>query len=201
MQLLLRAIVVAAAMRWGIGMTPIANTYAEPSARLFASSDGQHGMKVIPEKRVPLNPDESLRQSRATVFGLMDDGRERTMWRRVLPNIPVQVVIEDTLPEFGPLVATLGSSEGDQTDKHWLILYDRKGKVIRDLDIEGLSGLMSPNDAAEIISEQSPITRRHIVGRWLEGSVLRFEDGALQIRPKSGHVVIISAETSGGPTH
>jgi len=89
-----------------------------PVPRVFASSDGLFGFKVLP------TPD--AKNATGTLFTLDASGAEKVVWSRPLVCVPVEVRVSAK-----GHVATL-DVWGTKGKEHSLVLYDRAGKVVAD---------------------------------------------------------------------
>ena len=115
-------VALVAAIATGWVSRALADSWLAPKPRIFASSFGDYGLKMIPGE-----PSAS-----ATLFTLNEKGEEQAAWQGPLVNIPYRVYVSDA----GRVVtvdtyARLGY-------EHALVVYDEKGKVLADYQLEDL---------------------------------------------------------------
>ncbi|MGV3614484.1 MAG: hypothetical protein ACO1SV_04030 [Fimbriimonas sp.] len=100
---------------------PTGDQWATPVPRVFASTDGLFGFKVIP------TPD--AKGATGTLFALDPAGAERVVWTKPLVCLPVEVRVSGK-----GHVATI-DVWGAKGKAHALVMYDRSGKVVADHDL------------------------------------------------------------------
>ena len=107
-----------------LGSFAHADTWAEPSPRLFASDIGPvaYGFKVL-----PTSPTFET-SATGELFRLAPDGMTPTVWRGMLRNLPLNAYITPR-----GQVVTVDTYAGDRQGRHALVIYDPKGKVLADL--------------------------------------------------------------------
>lgn len=100
----------------------LGDSWLPPRAKIYASPDGIHGFKVIP----------SQSSASATLFTLSENGEEQTAWQGALVNTPYRVFVSDT----GPVVTV--DTYARVGYEHALVVYDARGKVLADYQLEDL---------------------------------------------------------------
>jgi hypothetical protein len=115
---------LVATLAWGVlGMI------AEPYPRIFASSSGALGMKVLPEK--------DKRSATGVLFTLKTDGSEDELWRKPLVNLPGDVMLYDWGGRrFVVTLDTWGRAGGPDS----LVIYDQAGQVVARLSSQQITG-------------------------------------------------------------
>jgi hypothetical protein len=111
------------------GAKPV-DRWPAPSPRVFASSDGAFGFKVLPSGDV--------RGATGTLFTIDPTGAEKPVWTRILTCLPVEVRISNQ-----GHVATL-DVWGGKGKEHALVLYDRNGKTVADHALSELFEFAAP---------------------------------------------------------
>src|SRR5262245_17018742 len=96
----------------------LADKWAAPTPKVFASQFGSHGFKL-------LKP-EFGGDSEGLLFRLDAEGREQIVWQAKLINTPHQVIVD----EDGTYVVTV-DTYGILGYAHSLVIYGKQGKVIR----------------------------------------------------------------------
>jgi hypothetical protein len=92
-----------------------------PEPRVFASSSGRTGLKVLPKGNGAVG----------ICFTLNEDGSERVLWRRDLVNVPGDVVVLDQAGDAHRVVVTL-DTHGMLGGQHALVVYNAKGEPTLD---------------------------------------------------------------------
>jgi hypothetical protein len=170
------------------------DTYPGPHAFLVASSGGQSGAKILPAKQLERTRSPISWRSTAVLFRLGDDGREKVLWRRCIPNIPVRVVIEDAPDGETPLLVTVGRwiYTSGRPYAHWLVLYGRTGAPIANL---ALTDVVSKAEIESIVRPPDMAPLMDPVLWWVGQSAVTFRDGSVRIILKSGRSITIDGET------
>ncbi len=122
MTLLVASLVVLGATAGSRG-----DKFAPPSPRIYASTWGTHGFKMLPPDLRAGGPATGI------LFSLDKDGKEKPVWEEKLVNIPMRVLIS----EDGKHVVTI-DTYASMGYKHALVVYGEKGKVVADLRLEDL---------------------------------------------------------------
>lgn len=112
-----------------LAVSALADDWASPTPRIFASPGGSLALRVI-------SPERWYEQHATSTAVLFRPGRtaadDKVVWERNLVNVPMDVVID----EVGR-VATLDTYA--QTGyKHAVVIYNRDGNVIADYALEDL---------------------------------------------------------------
>lgn len=111
-------------------VTPLfADTWLPPRARVFASEGGTFGFKVLEPK--------FLGTSTGVLFELDENGKEKTVWKGKLVNVPNRVLVS----EDGKRVLTI-DTYGKLGHEHALVVYDDQSKVLADYKLEDLLTLL-----------------------------------------------------------
>jgi hypothetical protein len=108
-----------------LAVSSLADTWAPPVPRIFASPSGKYGIKVVP-------PTKDGSRADAVVFTLDARGNEKALWRARLVNVPYQVFVTDagrviTLDTY----ARIGY-------EHAVVIYGDDGRVRADYELEQL---------------------------------------------------------------
>jgi len=152
-----------------------ADTYIPVMARLISSPNQNFGVKVLLDNKLP-----GYKPATGSLFHMEDNGKEKVIWKRKFINSPGVVAIQDTVFDIVPIVATIGNFT--DADEHFVVLYDRKGKIIEDLK---LSEVLTPEDTPNIPHEN----RWQTPARWVEQSKFSFKDSVFFIRLPSGRTI------------
>lgn len=107
-----------------------ADSWANPTPRIFASDDGHWALRVIP-KTTSRGKADAI--ARGILSRIDDDGTDRILWEELLVNIPVRALLFRSYDKF--LVITL-DTWARMGYEHSLVIYDGAGKVVRDLKLE-----------------------------------------------------------------
>lgn len=166
-----------------------ADTYLAPQAQLRASTDGRYGFKVIPGNARHPDRDAWIR-STGILFTLKPGGQERVLWKRRLANIPGRVVFEELASDSqaAPLVATV---ESFLSKNHWLVVYGRDAKVLRDLTFSQMVSLLLPEELAAIQPDPGRPDIGFSIEAWINKSHFEFANGALNVTLLSGRTIRI----------
>ena len=119
------------------------------------------------------------------LFELRQDGREHTLWKRRLLNVPDRITIEEGAYE--PYVFTLGTQR-IIGGAHFLMIYDNQGKVVSDLQ---LTDLLLPDEIKTLPHDKDPFD-------WMDAAEYEMgsrSDGYLRIHLKSRREIKISLNT------
>ncbi len=158
-----------------------ADRWATPGSRIFASSKGEYGFKVMPPAANAPRAHEP--RGGGTLFSLDEWGNEKPIWNVRLVNIPVRALVSDD----GKYVVTLDTWGGAGFD-HSLVVYGAKGKVVADFKLEEL---LTP---AEIKKHTAPTQTSR---RWTHQARFEFDPlkEQLTLDFKWGKVIRVSLET------
>ena len=107
-----------------------ADSWANPTPRIFASDDGYWAFRVIPKTGSRGDVDAT---ARGILFRLDDDGSDRILWEKWLVNIPVRVMLFRSYEKVFVVTLDTWARMGYE---HSLVVYDGEGKVVRDLKLE-----------------------------------------------------------------
>lgn len=124
----------------------LADSWAAPTPRIFASQHGSFGFKVL-EPRFG-------RDSKGVLFRLNKAGQEEVVWSRQLVNIPYRVYPA----EDGRRVVTI-STYGSLGRKHTVVVYDEQGQVLGDYRFDQLLPTLE-----QMIFVESSISSSHWSG-------------------------------------
>jgi hypothetical protein len=151
----------------------LADSWAPPRPRVFASEHGMHGFKV-------LKP-EFGGKAVGQFFTLDEQGKEKVLWEDKLVNTPNRVVV----PDFGKHVVTV-DTYGTVGYDHSLVIYGEKGKVIADLKLEDL---LTKEEIGKHV-------KASVSSRWWSGDAeFKFEGDEFVIRLKWGKTLKVSLAT------
>jgi hypothetical protein len=160
------------------------DTWRRPRPRLFVSEDRQFGMKVLPAKGIGLGDKQ---KANGILFRLEETGRETVLWKGKLVNLPVDVFVDDAgVDEDRPAAVATVDTYGFAGYEHALVLYDGRGKVVRDFRLEDLL----THEEIEAHTSKSVSSRR-----WASRAELGFYSGYFWIRFKWGKTLKLSAAT------
>lgn len=146
---------------------------------LVSSMGGPYGLKYLWNTKDYDGPPTCI------LFELLKDGRERTIWKHTLINIPIRITMEDTV--FDPYIFTLGTRR-ITSDKHFLVIYDDHGKVVTDLK---LTDLLTTSEFNALPPDQDPFD-------WMDAAKYELNSNHgqyLSISLKSGRRLKISLVT------
>ncbi|NQT84024.1 hypothetical protein HQ563_13440 [bacterium] len=104
-----------------------ADSWANPTPRMFASDDGHWALRVIPETASRGKADTI---ARGILFEITEDGTDRILWEKPLVNIPVRALLFKSYDKLFVVTLDTWARMGYE---HSLVIYDREGKVVRDL--------------------------------------------------------------------
>lgn len=109
-----------------------ADSWVNPTPRIFASDDGHWGLKVLPgTPRIGPIPADAV--ATGILLGINDDGSDRILWKMPLVNIPVQALVFKSYQKLFVVTLDTWFRMGYE---HSLVIYDKEGKVVRDLRLE-----------------------------------------------------------------
>jgi hypothetical protein len=111
-----------------------ADSWLNPTPRIFASDDGHWALKVLPET-APIGPVKADAIARAVLFGINGDGSDRIVWKKPLINIPVRALLFKSYHRLFVVTLDTWFRMGYE---HSLVIYDKQGKLVRDLRLEDL---------------------------------------------------------------
>ncbi len=153
--------------------------WGDPRPVLIASQSGQHGFKVLPK---------SFEAATGVLFSVDSDGKDQVIWKSSLVNVPHQVFVSND----GKRVVTVDTYAA-LGQKHSLVVYDDKGKVLVDYKLEDL---VSEEDIRDrILSKGSSRS-------WAAAATCKFVGGAsesFEIATHWGAVITVNL-TSGAVT-
>jgi hypothetical protein len=150
-----------------------ADSWAAPTPRVFASTWGSRGFKVL--KPTINGPSEGV------LFRLDGDGKEQIVWQAQLVNTPHRVLVDDS----GKFVATI-DTYANLGFAHSLVIYGDTGKVIRDFK---LKDLLTPDEIRKNLTHTE--TSRH----WAKKCAFDMEGDHLVLRLSWGKVIRIELPT------
>lgn len=104
-----------------------ADTWEKPTPKIYASRSGDVGCKILPTGKELI----MFRSSQAELFKLDESGKQIVARRFVLVNIPHHVIVVGK----GDYLVTL-DTYGRLGFDHAITIYDKKGQLIADLDLE-----------------------------------------------------------------
>lgn len=154
--------------------TATADDWAPARPAIFASASGRFGFKMLP------------RSSTGILFSIDDDGKDQVVWKKTLVNIPLRVFISGD----GKRVVTV-DTYADLGRKHSLVVYNEKGAVLADYELEDF---LTDVEIRDRVPTSSP-------NRWwadeatfkfrLEGRDLQFFD----VQLKWGKLIVVDLPT------
>lgn len=124
-----RYLLACAAVVCGLSVNASA-VIAVPTPRIFASQWGTVALKVIPAKN-------DMKQSRAVLFTLDEDGSEKVVWDKQLVNLPGQVLVYDMGGKR--FVVTL-DGWGNMGGPNAVVIYGAEGDMVAALDSTTIAG-------------------------------------------------------------
>ena len=104
-----------------------ADSWVAPSPQVYKSSNGQHVLRTEPNKENVFGAATGTRTSKR------EDGADATAWKIKLVNTPYKAFVSDD----GKHVVTI-DTYANLGFKHSLVIYDAKGKVVADHELENL---------------------------------------------------------------
>ena len=152
-----------------------ADSFGPPRPGIFASSNAKFGFKTLPKHAIGI------------LFTIDDDGREQVVWKKLLANIPVRVLVAPS----GKRVVTV-DTYADMGREHSLVVYDENGTTIADYHLEEL---LSEQEIRDKVVTTSPNRW------WTSGALFKFRhDGGepfrhLDITLQWGKVITIQLNT------
>ena len=163
-----------------------ADTWKQPQPRLFISTGGRRGLKVLPAR------DANARTvATAIQFRLEPDGSERELWKVPLVNQPVLAFVDEPLDEASaeaPQACAFATINewGRAGYGHSLVVYSGSGQVLCDLTLEML---LTPREIAQHTTRS--VSSRH----WLEGAALGFHSRSFDIDLPWGKSISVDSQT------
>jgi hypothetical protein len=140
--LLLRT-VLAFLIGWLTSLPAVkADSWAPPTARVFASERGNHGLKVVPPSRFS---HATRHKAAATLFTLEPrSGAEKIEWQAALVNVPHRGFVSSA--DGPPFVVTV-DTWGNLGHAHSLVVYGWGGRVVADFALEDL---LTPGEMSKV---------------------------------------------------
>jgi hypothetical protein len=105
-----------------------ADSWLAPSPAVYKSANGQHVFRTVPNKEKFFGAATGALKSKRD-----KDGPEELLWEGKLVNTPYKAFVSDD----GKHVVTI-DTYANLGFKHSLVVYDAKGKVIADYELEKL---------------------------------------------------------------
>jgi hypothetical protein len=150
-----------------------ADKWAPPKPRIFASSWGNYGFKL-------LNP-QSGGPSQGMLFHLDNQGKEVIDWQKPLVNTPQRVFVDDQTKQ----VVTI-DTYGSAGYAHALVLYDDKGNVVKDYALEDVL-------TADEIKTKVPTTAGS--RWWVKDAKFAFEGNQFRVHLAWGRTIQVNLQT------